>query len=44
MTIRVKANRSSEFETNMDYRDCNTKEEESQDYLESFKGTEDLRT
>ena len=43
MTIRVKANRSSETKTNMESRHCNTKEEESQDHLGRCTGTEDLR-
>ena len=43
MTVRVKANRSSEFRNNMGCRHCNTDEVESQAHLETCAGTKDMR-
>ena len=43
MTVRVKANRSSEFINNMGCRQCKSEEVESQEHLETCAGTKDLR-
>ena len=43
MTVRIKANKSSEFRSNMGCRHCNTDEIEFQEHLEVCTGTKDLR-
>ena len=43
MTVRVKANRTSEYSNNMGCRHCNTNEIESQEYLENCEGIKTLK-
>ena len=43
MTVRVKANRSTEFRNNMGCRHCDTDKVESQAHLETWTGTHDMR-
>ena len=42
MTKRVKENTLSAFKNNMNCRNCNLQEEETQEHLEVCKGTKDM--
>ena len=42
MTVRVKANRSSAFRNNMDCRNCDTGQDESQEHLRLSEKLKDM--